>query len=147
MDAVDRRIVNALQGDFPITERPFAAAAKALGLDEDELISRLGELLAGGVLSRFGPMFDAERLGGSVTLAALRVPADSFEAVAAAVNAHPEVAHNYQRDHDLNMWFVVASDRPQRLGEVIAGIEAETGLEVFALPKLEEFFVGLRLEA
>jgi DNA-binding Lrp family transcriptional regulator len=147
MDAVDRRIVNALQGGFPVTERPFAAAAEGLGLDEDELISRLDDLLAGGVLSRFGPMFDAERLGGAVTLAAMQVPAEAFEAVAETVNAYPEVAHNYQRDHDLNMWFVVASDRLQRLDEVIAGIEAETGLEVQVLPKLEEFFVGLRLEA
>ncbi len=147
MDAIERRIVNALQGDFPLTERPYAAVAHAIGLEEDDLIARLGGLLSSGVLSRFGPMYDAEQLGGGVLLAAMAVPAEHFETVAQAVNAHPEVAHNYERDHDLNMWFVVASDRRPRLAEVIAEIEAETGLEVYAMPKLEEFFLGLRLEA
>lgn len=147
MDETDRRIVNGLQGGFPIAERPFAIAAEGLGLDEAELIARIRRLLADGWLSRFGPMFDAGRLGGATTLAAMAVPAEDFERVAALVNAHPEVAHNYARDHPLNMWFVVATEPPQRIGEVIAAIEAETGLKVHDMPKLEEFFVQARFEA
>jgi DNA-binding Lrp family transcriptional regulator len=147
MDATDRRIVNGLQGGFPVCERPYAEAAARLGLDEDELIGRLERLLADGVLSRFGPMYHAERLGGALTLAAMRVPEARFEAVAEIVNAHPEVAHNYARDHRFNMWFVLATERPERIAEVIDEIEAETGLQVYAMPKLEEFFVGLRLQA
>lgn len=147
MDETDRRIVNGLQGDFPIAERPFAVAAESLGLGEAELIERVRRLCAGGWLSRFGPMFDAGRLGGATTLAAMAVPAEDFERVAALVNAHPEVAHNYERDHRLNMWFVVAAEPPQRIGEVIAAIEAETGLKVYDMPKLEEFFVQARFEA
>ena len=145
-DDKDRRIVNALQGDFPICDRPFRAAAEKIGMDEDELIARIETMCADGRLSRFGPLFDAEKLGGAVTLAALAVPEDRFDAVAAAVNAHPEVAHNYARDHALNMWFVVSAEKPERIAEVIAAIERKTGLEVLVLPKEREFFVGLRLE-
>jgi DNA-binding Lrp family transcriptional regulator len=147
MDDLDRTIVNRLQGGFPISERPFADAAARIGVDEDTLIARVDALIRAGVLSRFGPMYNAELLGGAVALAAMRVPQGRFDAVAALVNAHPEVAHNYARDHALNMWFVVATERPERVAEVIAAIESETGLEVYSMPKIEEFFIGLRLEA
>ena len=146
MDAIDRRIVNGLQGGFPIAERPFAEAAAKLGLTEDVLIARLGRLLAAGHLSRFGPLYNAERLGGAVTLAAMAVPEAEFDRVAEAVNAHPEVAHNYARDHALNMWFVISTDRPQHIDETIEAIEEETGLTVYEMPKLEEFTIGLRFE-
>ncbi len=146
MDAVDRRIVNGLQGGFPIAERPFAEAAAKLDLTEDVLIARLGRLLAEGRLSRFGPLYNAERLGGAVTLAAMAVPEAEFDRVAEVVNAHPEVAHNYARDHALNMWFVISADRPQYIDEAIEAIEEESGLTVYEMPKLEEFTIGLRFE-
>jgi DNA-binding Lrp family transcriptional regulator len=147
VDAVDRAIVNALQGDFPICERPYAEAAARLGLSEDELLARLARLLERGVLTRFGPLYHAERLGGAVTLAALRVPGEDFERVAEIVNAFPEVAHNYARAHEFNMWFVVATETPERLAAVLREIERATGLEVYDFPKLEEFYIGLRFEA
>ncbi len=147
MDDLDRRIVNALQGGIPVIERPFAAVATALGLEEAALIDRLGSLLAHGVLSRFGPMFDAERLGGAFCLCAMQVPTERFDAVAEAVNALPAVAHNYARAHALNMWFVLATDRPEGIAEAIATIERMTGLVVHAMPKEAEYFVGLRLVA
>lgn len=147
MDAVDRRIVNALQGGFPVCERPYARAAAELDLTEAALIERLERLLEEGVLSRFGPMYDAQRLGGGLTLAAMAVPADRFDAVADIVNEFPEVAHNYAREHALNMWFVVATERPERVSGVIDEIEQATGLKVYDMPKIEEFFIGLRLEA
>jgi DNA-binding Lrp family transcriptional regulator len=147
MDAIDRRIVDALQDGLPLTERPYATAADRLGIGERELIDRLERLLADGVLSRFGPMFHAERLGGALTLAAMAVPEERFDAVADIVNAFPEVAHNYARDHALNMWFVVATDRPERVAEVLVAISQQTGLPVYDMPKIEEFFVGLRFAA
>jgi DNA-binding Lrp family transcriptional regulator len=147
MDDLDRRIINNLQGGFPVSERPFREAADALGIGERDLIDRLGRLLEAGVLSRFGPMYHAERLGGGLTLAALAAPPERFDAVASQVNAHPEVAHNYERDHALNMWFVVATERPDDVGRVLADIASETGLVVHDMRKLEEFFVGLRFEA
>jgi len=146
MDSLDRTIINELQGGLPICERPYAVAAARLGIDEAVLIERLQRLLDDGLLSRFGPMYHAERLGGALTLAALRVPVDDFDAVAAKVNAHPEVAHNYAREHAFNMWFVLGTETPERIAEVIAAIERETGLKVYNMPKLEEFFVGLHFE-
>jgi DNA-binding Lrp family transcriptional regulator len=147
MDDLDRRIVNALQGGFPVVERPYGVAAAALGIGEAELIDRLGRLLADGTLSRFGPMFDAERLGGAFCLCAMQAPEDRFDAVAAIVNALPAVAHNYARAHALNMWFVLATERPEQIDEAVAAIERATGLRVHAMPKEAEYFVGLRLVA
>lgn len=144
MDATDKLIVNSLQGGFPVCERPFAAVATDLGIDEQDLIDRIDAMTEDGVLSRFGPLYHAERLGGAQTLAAMRVPDSRFDTVAEQVNAHPEVAHNYARDHALNMWFVIASDDPAAIERVIRTIEAETGLAVYNMPKEEEFFIGLR---
>ena len=147
MDAIDRRIINGLQGGFPISERPFADAAASLGLDEQELIERIEKMKEKGLISRFGPMYHAERMGGALTLAALAAPEDRFDEVARIVNAMPEVAHNYAREHRLNMWFVLATETPERIDEVIADIEQQTGLKVFNMPKLEEFYIGLKFKA
>ncbi|RMD64897.1 MAG: Lrp/AsnC family transcriptional regulator [Alphaproteobacteria bacterium] len=147
LDPVDRHLINALQDGFPIVERPFAAVAAQLDLDEDEVVARIRRLLDAGVLSRFGPLYDAERMGGGLTLAALAVPPERFDEVAGIVNAFPEVAHNYARDHALNMWFVIATERPQQVRSVIEAIEAASGLPVLDLPKIEEYFLGLRLDA
>ena len=147
MDAVDRAIVNRLQGGFPVCERPYAEAAAALGLSEDELIRRVEALLAEGTLTRFGPMYHAERLGGALTLAAMKIPLRDFERVTAIVNSFPEVAHNYAREHEFNMWFVLATEHPSRIAEVVGEIEQATGYTVYNMPKLEEFYVGLRFEA
>lgn len=143
---MDRTIINELQGGLPICARPYAVVAARFGIGEADLIGRLQRLLDDGLLSRFGPMYHAERLGGALTLAALRVPAADYEVVAAKVNAHPEVAHNYAREHEFNMWFVLGTETPERIAEVIAAIECETGLKVYNMPKLEEFFVGLHFE-
>lgn len=147
MDEIDKRIINGLQGGFPLSERPYRDAAMVLGIAEADLIRRLSNLIDQGVLSRFGPMYDAERMGGAFCLCAMAAPAERFEEIAACVNAHCEVAHNYERAHALNMWFVLAVDRRERVDEVIAEIENETGTRVLTFPKLDEFFVGLRIEA
>jgi len=146
LDHTDRTIINALQGGFPISAHPYAEVAIDLGIGEEELIARLKRLLDDGVLSRFGPMYHAERLGGGLTLAAMKVPDGEFDQVNEAVNAFPEVAHNYARDHDFNMWFVLATETPERIEETLAEIEAATGHKVYNMPKSQEFFIGLRLE-
>ena len=147
IDAIDKKLINVLQAGLPITETPFAAVAADLGLDQGEMIRRIRRLLDQRVLSRFGPMYDAQRLGGGMTLAAIAVPDQRFTEVADMVNAHPEVAHNYRREHRLNMWFVLATEQPQRIPAVIREIERETGLKVVDLPKEKEYFLDLRLKA
>jgi DNA-binding Lrp family transcriptional regulator len=147
MRELERAVINRLQGGFPLAERAFAAAAAELGTDEATLIETLRAMLAAGTLTRFGPLYDAERLGGAFTLCAMRVPQADFERVAALVNAHPEVAHNYERAHRFNMWFVLATAERAQIPPVIAAIEAETGLPVLNLPRQREFFIDLRLPA
>ena len=147
LDELDRSIINALQGGFPIVDEPYRQVAASLGTTEAELLARIQRMLEARVLTRFGPMFQIERLGGRFVLAALAVPEDRFDEVTALVNAFPEVAHNYRRTHRLNMWFVLATETPEGIDDVIRRIESATGLPVFAFPKRREFFVDMRLQA
>lgn len=144
LDAFDRAIINRLQDGFPICEHPYAAVAAELGMSEQDLLTRLERLLQEKVLTRFGPMYHAERLGGGLSLAAMKIPPEDFERVAGIVNAMPEVAHNYARDHALNMWFVLATETPQGQEQAIAEIERNTGYPVFNMPKQKEYFVELK---
>jgi len=147
LDATDRAILNAFQGGFPVVADPYEPAAAALrdhGVDVTaaELHERLAHLDEEGVLTRFGALINAEEIGGTATLVAMHAPEERFEAVAEQVNAHPEVAHNYEREHPhLNMWFVVSVADESRVDEVLAEIETETGQETYNLPKQREFHV------
>lgn len=146
-DAIDRRIINTLQEGFPLCPRPFAEAGRRLGLSEAELIDRLENLRRRGAITRFGPFFDAAAMGGAFCLCAMAVPEERFGTVATQVNAHPEVAHNYERAHKLNMWFVLATERLTQIEETARAIEVETGLAVLRFPKEEEFFIGFKVTA
>jgi DNA-binding Lrp family transcriptional regulator len=147
LDATDRALINALQGGFPLCDEPYRAVGEALGLNEDEVLERLRRLLDRKVLTRFGPMYQVERIGGAFVLAALKAPEADYERIAELVNALPEVAHNYRREHALNMWFVLATETREGIPAAIARIEAATGLRVFAFPKEREYFVEMKLEA
>jgi DNA-binding Lrp family transcriptional regulator len=147
MDELDRAIINDLQGGFPISEHPFGEVAAKFNMTEQELIARIASLLENKVLSRFGPMYHAERMGGSLSLAAMKIPESDFERVTEIVNAMPEVAHNYARDNILSMWFVLATETPQAHAEALKKIEQKTGYPVYDMPKIKEYFVGLKLTA
>jgi len=147
MDTIDRAIINRLQSDFPICDSPYLQVAKQLNMSEDDLLQRLQNLLDNGTLSRFGPLFHAEQMGGALSLAAVKVPEDQFDLVAEKINALPEVAHNYARNHTLNMWFVLATETLEQQSLAIQTIESQTGLTVYNMPKIKEYFVGLKLDA
>lgn len=147
LDDTDRAIINLMQGEFPLCERPYAAPAATLGLSEEELLVRLQRMLDDKVLTRFGPMFQIERMGGAFCLAALAAPEDRYDEVAAQVNSLTEVAHNYRREHPLNMWFVLATEKPEGIAAAAAAIEGATGLTVHRFPKQREYFVEMRLQA
>ncbi|MGB9952661.1 Lrp/AsnC family transcriptional regulator [Haloarcula marismortui] len=150
LGTVDRAVLNAFQGGFPVVERPFEPAASALtdhgvDIDADELLTRVQDLDDAGVLTRFGALINAEAIGGTATLVATHAPEDSYDEHAEIINAYPEVAHNYEREHPhLNMWFVVSVAEESRVEEVLADIEAETGEETYNLPKQQEFHVGAK---
>ncbi len=147
MDELDRAIINALQGDFPLCDEPYRVAAAGLGIAESELIARLERMLQARELTRFGPMFQVERMGGAFVLAAIAVPEADFERVTEIVNTFPEVAHNYRREHALNMWFVLATETPEGIDDTVKRIETAIGLTVYAFPKEREYFVEMKLAA
>ena len=147
LDELDRAIVNRLQLPFPLEYRPFATVGLELGCSEDELIERTEDLLKSGVLTRFGPFIDAEAMGGAFCLCAMAVPAGRFEAVTEIVNCFDEVAHNYERDHALNMWFVLATETAEMIAGVAERIEEATGCDVLLFPKEQEYFIGFRVAA
>lgn len=147
LDEVDRRIINGLQGGFPVCEHPYAVAARKLGLEEGELIARLQRLLDDKVLTRFGPLYNADRLGGANVLAAMSVHDADFDRIAQFVNQQPEIAHNYRREHRLNMWFVGAAETPEKVEAAFRYIENVTGYPIHRFPKEQEYFVELKLKA
>ena len=142
----ERAIINRLQYGLPLTLTPYRDVADELGITEQRLLDHLKALLANGTLTRFGPMFHAGEMGGGLTLAAMRIPAEDYDRVTEQVNSFPEVAHNYRREHELNMWFVLATETPEGIADTIARIEALTGYPVYNMPKEQEFHVNLHFE-
>ena len=147
IDVTDRAILNRMQDDLPLVSDPYAAVAAELGLSEADLLTRLSRMKEERIITRFGPFFDAAAMGGAFCLCAMAVPQERFDEVLTKVNAHPEVAHNYERTHRLNMWFVLATETPEGIGDCADAIERETGVPVLRFPKLQEFFIGFRVAA
>jgi DNA-binding Lrp family transcriptional regulator len=142
MSDADLELLNRFQRDFPLTSYPFRVIAEGLEWGENEVLAALRRLQDEGKVSRVGAVFATRRLGAS-TLAALAVPPARLEAVAQRVNDYSEVNHNYQREHDFNLWFVLTAATTSRLHTVLAEIEDETGLPLLDLPLLEEFHIDL----
>lgn len=146
LDETDRSIVNRLQHGLAVSERPFESIAGELGISEYLLMKRLQTLIDDGVLAQVGPTYEPGRLAGAHRLAALAVPEERFDEIARMINGFDEVAHSYRRRHQLNMWFVLAADDPERIASVISDIERESGLKVHEFPKLQEYAVRTDLE-
>lgn len=142
MDDVTRALLEAGQRDFPLEARPFRALGRHLGLEEAAVIEAVAALVAAGVVSRVGPVFEPGAAGAS-TLAAMAVPPERLEAVAALVSARPEVNHNYERAHRLNLWFVVTAESRARVEALLASLSAETGVPALDLPMREPFHLDL----
>ena len=146
MDNLDKQMINQFQGDIPIEDRPFKIMAAQLDATESEVMTQISFMLDDGLLTRFGPMFNIDKMGGIFSLCAMRVPENNFDEVADKVNALSEVAHNYERDHALNMWFVIAAKSEKALEKTIKRIEYITDLKVYNFPKQKEFYVNLKLD-
>jgi DNA-binding Lrp family transcriptional regulator len=142
---LERRFINGYQGGVPLIEQPYRSMAADLGCSEDTLLDSIRHLLDTGALSRFGPLYDAVKTGGGLTLAAMSVPVEHYDRVTEQVNAFAEVAHNYRRDHALNMWFVLATESLEAIDTTLAAIQHKTGIAVYNFPKQHEFYIGLWL--
>ena len=139
---LEQRLLNDYQRAIPLTPTPWADIAKELGVYETTVLETLQRLQTEGVISRVGAVFHPNRLGAS-TLAAMAVPQDRLETVAAMVSEFPEVNHNYEREHEYNLWFVAVADDEFQLQEVLTEIEARCGFPVLDLPLEQEFFIDL----
>ena len=145
MVSLERALLNDWQREFPLMPRPFAVIAERLGCGESEVIEGYRRLTAVGKVSRVGAVLRNNTVGAS-TLAAMAVPGARLEEVAALVSDYPEVNHNYEREHRLNLWFVVTAESRARVSEVLAEIEQRSGLAVLDLPMLEAYFLDLGFE-
>ncbi|SEW23312.1 siroheme decarboxylase subunit beta [Natrinema salifodinae] len=142
IDDVDAALIDGYQSGFPVEERPFRRVGADLGIDESAAIERVRALRSAGVVRRFGAVLNPPVIGSS-TLAAVRAPEDRFDEIAAVVNEYQQVNHNYARDHEWNMWFVVTAGSRGTRDEILAEIEARTGCAVLDLPMLTDYYIDL----
>lgn len=150
LDIVDRRLLNVLQRDFPLTARPFAAIGERLGLPEEEVLARVRRLKGsdkGRLIRQIGAVFDTSALGYKSTLVAMRVPQDEIDRAAAVINRHAGVSHNYQRDHIWNLWFTLAVPPNDDLETTVEALVHEAGGYSYRLlPALRVFKIGVQLD-
>ena len=145
MNALDQRLLNDFQRGFPLTPTPYAEIARELGVTEDEVLARLKALMTAGAVSRVGAVVRPNTVGVS-TLAAMSVPAAELESVAALVSGYAEVNHNYEREHEINLWFVTTAPDAAHLQRVLNEIAARSGIEVLSFPLLEDYHIDLGFE-
>lgn len=147
LDETDRQLLNLIQTDFPLEERPYDTLGARLGIAADEAFSRVRALVESGVIRRIGPSFDSRRLGHVSALVAARVPSHRLEEVARAINAYPEVTHNYARRHDYNLWFTLVCESLSRLESVVERIKAEANIsDMHVLPAERTFKIRVDME-
>jgi len=142
---IDRVLLNDFQHEFPLSERPWQDLAGKTGIDEDEVIQRLQSLQDRGYISRVGPVFKCNSLGVS-TLVAMSIPEPDLEKTAAIINSYDGVNHNYERQHQYNLWFVIAAPTDDELDNLLDNIEEATGYRCLKLPMLENFHIDLGFE-
>jgi DNA-binding Lrp family transcriptional regulator len=138
----EQSLLNDFQRDFPLSESPFADMAEALGMEEEQVLKNLQELQSAGAISRVGPVFHTGRVGAS-SLVAMSVPDVRLEEVAEIISSYVEVNHNYEREHNYNLWFVVTASSQEHLQQVLDDMGQRTALEPLVLPMLEEYHIDL----
>ncbi|MEY3289152.1 MAG: hypothetical protein RLZZ419_1394 [Pseudomonadota bacterium] len=142
LTSLHQHLLNDFQRDFPLSPRPYLDIANQLGVNEDDVLSALTELSAQNFISRIGPIIPPNQLGVS-TLVAMAVPESQLQAVADKISTHPEINHNYEREHRFNLWFVAIASDAEHLQAVLNTIELETGYQTMSLPLLDDFFIDL----
>ncbi|MCR3922694.1 MAG: AsnC family transcriptional regulator [Firmicutes bacterium] len=144
LTTIDRKILNMIQTCFPLVPRPYAAIAEEVGLREDEALARVVALQEAGIIRRIGGIFDSQKLGFSSTLVALTVEEDKIEKVATVVSELPGVTHNYQRQHEFNLWFTLLASSAQELEAILTMVEGLPGVRKLRnLPALKLFKIGV----
>jgi siroheme decarboxylase len=147
MDAIDRKIINAIQSNFPISLQPYQELGKQLHLAPDEVLKRVKALKAAGIIRRIGGNFHSHRLNYTSTLCAARVPEDKIEHFVEVVNNYPGVTHNYLRKHDYNIWFTFIAPSTSTIENALKKISDKTGVkDVYSLPAVRMFKIRVDFE-
>jgi DNA-binding Lrp family transcriptional regulator len=147
MDATDRRLLNAIQKDFPLASRPFAAIGEQLGINEEDVLSRVQRLKQAGIIRQISAIFDSRRLGYSSTLVAMDIPKEHIDESANRISEHPGVSHNYKRDHSFNLWFTLTLPPGTDLDTEVADLsERAAARQARILPALRLFKIGVELD-
>ena len=147
LTSLQRKLLQTIQSDFPIVSRPYQELAQQVGASESEVIETIRQLCEQRVIRDFAPVFDYRRLGCAGTLAAVSVPAEQVDQVAAVINAYPEVTHSYLRDHRYNLWFTVIAPSEEHLRHLLTEIEAEGGCPPLqALPTQHVFKINVAFD-
>ena len=147
MNETDKRILNEIQTDFPITKRPFHELGKRLGLSESEVIERVRKLKDKGVIRRIGGNFHSNKLNFASTLCAAKVPEGKIEHFVQVVNLYPGVTHNYLRNHDYNVWFTFIAEDMDTISNALERISGETGVaQIRSLPATKTFKIKVDFE-
>ncbi|MGZ8764086.1 MAG: siroheme decarboxylase subunit alpha [Acidimicrobiia bacterium] len=147
LDDVDKELLNAVQWDFPLVERPYAALADRLGITEAEVLDRLAKVKELGVLRQLSAIFDTRALGYSSALVAAKLDPDHIDAAAAIISAHPGVSHNYKRNHEYNLWYTLATPPGEDFDAHLDVLHTASGAHVTRkLPTLVLYKIGVKLD-
>ncbi|NLI62077.1 MAG: Lrp/AsnC family transcriptional regulator [Methanosarcinaceae archaeon] len=139
MDEIDKKIINKIQLEFPLSTRPFRDISNELNIPEEEVIERLKRLKSLGAIRRIGPIINTRKIGGSNTLVGVKVPEYDIERVAEFINNYTEVSHNYLRDADVNIWFTLSAPNRERIDEILQEIKDEFGYPILDLPTINQY--------
>ncbi len=128
MDAIDKKLLNLLQKEFPLEEQPFLVVGERLGIREEEVLARVRKMKESGVIRRIGAVFDGKKLGRASTLCAARVPEEQIRSFVRMVNAEKGVTHNYRRGHEYNVWFTATAANAEELKALLSKVKKKTGI-------------------
>jgi DNA-binding Lrp family transcriptional regulator len=146
LDSMDRKILNILQNDFPLTPHPYQDIAAMLAITEDEVIERISRIKNQGIIRRIGAILDSSRMGYYSTLCACQVEARRIDEVTGVINTYKGVTHNYVRDHQYNIWFTLTALSYEDALSIIQTIEESAGVKVFSMPALKKYKIKVSLE-
>lgn len=147
MGQTDKQILNELQFNFPITEKPFLEIANRIGISQEEILKRIKDLKDNKIIRRIGPTFEGSKLGYVNTLIAMKVPESKLDEIGQFVSSYDEVTHDYSRDNEYNLWFTLTCKDDQRLNEILSEIKERTGQNaIFSLPAVRKFKINARFK-
>ncbi|RLI47029.1 Lrp/AsnC family transcriptional regulator [Candidatus Bathyarchaeota archaeon] len=150
MDKIDKELLQLTQDEFPITKSPWAELGRRLKITEEEILMRLKRLCKKGVIRKIGPIINARKIGlKASTLVVMKVPEDRIEHVASIINEYECVSHNYQREHEYNLWFTIKASNEKELRKTIEEIKRKTEIldtDVLDLPALHIFKIDVRFQ-